>query len=151
MERFTRNHYGYTLVTATDETANQSEIAQQNTSAHPQPSVNPAKAGSSKYAWVSPLVLCALFILLVAATRVYVGGPGGVIFVWKGELSFIDTVVNLVDYANLPKEELAKHPQLVMQMEEMDLLDPSNEGFEKRKRIRKNSAKKENSQAPAQD
>jgi hypothetical protein len=101
----------------------------------------------SNYDWVSPIVLCALLIILISATRVYIGGPDGMLVVWKGELSFNETVVNLADYVDLPKSELAKHPQLFMQMEEMDLLNPSYERPLKRKRIRKNSGESEGAQS----
>lgn len=104
----------------------------------------------SKYDWVSPIVLGILLIVLISATRVYIGGPDGMIVVWKGELSFNETVVNLADYVNLPKSELAKHPQLFTQMEEMDLLNPSYERPLKRKRIRKNSAEDQGAQSTAQ-
>ena len=104
---------------------------------------------SSKYDWVSPVVLCALLLVLISATRVYIGGAEGVIFVWKGGFSFNDTVVNIADYANLTKEELAQHPALLTQMEDMDLLNQDFERPIRRKRIRKNSDNPEATQAPA--
>lgn len=130
--------------------------SQPNTSGVSDNSENSKSAGSmpandkSKYDWVSPIVLGALLIVLLSATRVYIGGPDGMIVVWKGELSFNETVVNLADYVNLPKDELAKHPQLFTQMEEMDLLNPSYERPLKRKRIRKNSGEGEGAQSTAQ-
>jgi hypothetical protein len=69
-------------------------------------------------------LLTALMFVLISATRVYVGGPDGLEFVWKGELSFNDTVVNLVDFQGMPPKDiaLAHSPTLVSQMEDMGLI-----------------------------
>lgn len=109
--------------------------------------ISSTKGSKSKYDWLSPVVLCILLLVLISAIRVYIGGPEGVVFVWKDELSFTDVVVNIADYANLPRSELAKHPKLLIQMEEMDLLNPTYERPYKRKRIRKNSDNPSESQS----
>lgn len=111
----------------------------------------PSPSKKSKSDWISPVLLCILLLVLISASRVYIGGPEGVIFVWKGEFSFNDTIVNIAEYANLPQKELtsqqAKHPHVISQMEEMDLLNPSFERPIKRKRIRKNSDSEETTQS----
>jgi hypothetical protein len=75
--------------------------------------------------------------VLIAAIRIYVGGPDGLEVVWKGGLNFEDTVVNVNDYANQPRKEmLATKPALLSQMEEMGLYDSSDtpaEMFRKRR------------------
>ena len=76
--------------------------------------------------WLPSIALIFLMILLIAAARVYIGGPDGIEIVWKGELSFADTVVNLADYVGIPKDEFSrnfKNPSLISQMEEMGLFD----------------------------
>ncbi len=74
--------------------------------------------------WLPSILLTALMFVLISATRVYVGGPDGLEFVWKGELSFNDTVVNLVDFQGMPPKDiaLAHSPTLVSQMEDMGLI-----------------------------
>lgn len=85
------------------------------------------------------LVLLLLFVIIVLASRVYIGGPDGLMIVWKGVLSADDTVVNLHDYAGVPREQLEKKPQLLMQMEEMHLLDPVFVKVRRKSRIKKDS------------
>jgi len=70
------------------------------------------------------MLLTVLMFVLISATRVYVGGPDGLEFVWKGELSFTDTVVNLVDFQGMPPKDIAlgHSPALVSQMEDMGLI-----------------------------
>lgn len=68
-------------------------------------------------------VLFLVMILLLSATRIYVGGPDGIEVVWKGELNFADTIVNLNEYIGIPKKDFAKHPSLLAQMEEMGFFD----------------------------
>lgn len=80
-------------------------------------------------------------MLLVAAMRVYIGGPDGVTVVWKGDLTFADTVININDYLGLPASEFQKHPLLLGQMEDMGFFD--EETPRKYRRIRKNSGQQQ--------
>ena len=106
----------------------------------------------SKNAWISPLVLGILLLAIVSASRVYIGGPEGLMVVWKGGFSFDDTVVNIYDYANLPREQLERKPLLFQQMKDMDLLDPDSDGDHawKKKRIRKNSRQNKTAPTPTE-
>ncbi|MBX9686115.1 MAG: hypothetical protein K2X27_05405 [Candidatus Obscuribacterales bacterium] len=74
-------------------------------------------------AWAPTIILILVMFLLIAATRVYIGGPDGIEVVWKGELNFADTVVNVVDYVGLPRREFGKRQLLLAQMEQMGLWD----------------------------
>jgi len=48
--------------------------------------------------------------------------------VWKGELTFHDTLVDLDDMAKLPREELLKdHRSVLCQLEDMNLVE-TNDG-----------------------
>lgn len=76
--------------------------------------------------WVPTFALAIILIILVAASRIYIGGPDGIEIVWKGELNFADTIVNLADYAGLTKKEFAQHPALYTQMDEMGLIETSD-------------------------
>jgi hypothetical protein len=89
-------------------------------------------------AWIPSIVLIALMLLLIAASRVYVGGPDGIEVVWKeGEISFVDSVVNVADYVGTPRAEFAaKKPALFAQMEDMGLLEP-DQYKHRRRRIKK--------------
>ncbi len=89
--------------------------------------------------WLPSVLLIAVMLLLIAATRVYVGGPDGIEVVWKGELSFENTVVNLLDYSGLPRSAFARYPALMAQMEEMGFFDyeDSYRGLRKKHRIKK--------------
>lgn len=71
--------------------------------------------------WLPAILLIIFLSVLIAAIRVYVGGPDGFEFVWKGGLSLDDTVVNVDDYANVPRKEMLRKPALLAQMEEMGL------------------------------
>ena len=70
------------------------------------------------------IALLAILVLLVSLIRVYYGGDRGIMIVWKGELSFHDTLVNLAEITRTPKEELLKHHRSVLyQLEAMDLIE----------------------------
>ena len=96
-------------------------------------------------AWIPCIVLILLLFVLIAATRIYVS-PADLLFVWKGGLSFNDTVVNLDDYTDSPtmadiadvRKGLAlKNPELLAQMEDMGLLTEEACLLRKKQRARK--------------
>jgi hypothetical protein len=73
----------------------------------------------------SEILLLALLLVIVGFTRVYFGGPEGVMVVWKGEFGYNDTFVNLDDFYKIPKKEAAaQHAQVLYQLEEMGLTHP---------------------------
>lgn len=83
--------------------------------------------------------------LLVAAIRVYVG-PGEIEIVWKGNLTFADTIVDLCSFTDIPtvdgryvlRNDLAfTRPELLAQMEEMGLLTEEAQMIRKRRRAKK--------------
>jgi hypothetical protein len=68
----------------------------------------------------SELILLLVLLLLVGFARVYYGGEDGLMFVWKGEFGFKDTLVNLPEILALPPDELAReHPSMLSQLEGM--------------------------------
>lgn len=76
--------------------------------------------------WLPVSALLILLIVLLSAVRIYIGGPDGLEVVWKGELEFPDTVINVADYAGLPRKEMEKKPKLLAQMEDMGLFESEN-------------------------
>lgn len=89
--------------------------------------------------WLPAVLLLIFMALLIAAIRVYVGGPDGLEVVWKGMLSLDDTVVNVDDYRNIPRKDILAKPTLLSQMEEMGLYESSETPVEL---LRKRRAKK---------
>jgi hypothetical protein len=75
----------------------------------------------------SELALLAILIVLVALTRVYYGGGRAPMVVWKDELSFHDTLVNIGEFASLPHDVLLKdHRSVLYQLESMEILEPTD-------------------------
>lgn len=73
---------------------------------------------------LSEALLVVLLVLLVACMRIYVGGPDGIIWVWKGAPSFNDTVVELKNFQAMPREELKKsHYDVLWQLEDMGFIE----------------------------
>lgn len=73
---------------------------------------------------ISEVVLLLCLLILIGLIRVYYGGSQGLMVVWKGELSYKDTFVNLKEILNQPKESLiADHPSVYFQLLGMDVLD----------------------------
>lgn len=76
----------------------------------------------------SELVLLLMMVLLLAASRIYYGGQPGCMIVWKGELTFADTLVDLEEMVKLPPQELlAKHRTVFFQLEDMGMLDDAED------------------------
>lgn len=76
---------------------------------------------------VSEVVLLAILVLLVGLTRIYYGGGRPPMVVWKGELTFRDTLVNLGEIVNLPRDQLlTQHRSVLYQLEEMELIQSSD-------------------------
>jgi hypothetical protein len=99
--------------------------------------------------WIPSIILMLLMFLLLSAVRVYVG-PDDLLFVWKGDLSFADTVVNLDDYTAgvtineraVIRSDLAnRNPELLAQMEDMGLLTDEAQAIRKRHKARRAGAK----------
>lgn len=87
---------------------------------------------------ISELVLVVVLVLLVLAVRVYYGGHDGLMIVWKGELGFKDTLVNLPEVMALPKAQLTRdHKSVLWQLEEMGLMEPDDLPEKTRKRLEK--------------
>lgn len=77
-------------------------------------------------AGVSELVLLGLFIVVLGFTRVYYSSADGVLFVWKGEFSFADTLVDLDQYTNMPVAEMERnHRSVLWQLEDMGMVATS--------------------------
>lgn len=95
--------------------------------------------------WLPAILLLIFLSVLIASIRVYVGGPDGLELVWKGGLSYEDTVVNVDDYANVPRKDLLlRKLSLLAQMEEMGLYESSDTPAElvRRRRQKKMRLKK---------
>lgn len=73
--------------------------------------------------WLPSLFLVVIMFFLIASVRLYINCPDGFELVWKGELSFKDTVVDLNTVTGLPRREFADRKALLEQMEEMGLYD----------------------------
>ena len=74
----------------------------------------------------SEIILLAILGLLVGFTRVYYGSDE-LIFVWKGEFGYQDTIVNLPQIQTLSRAELARaHPGVLYQLEEMGLYESAD-------------------------
>jgi hypothetical protein len=102
-----------------------------------EPTSSPIKSSKLNQKLVSDIGLLLVLLLMISLVRVYVGGPQWIILVWKGEMSFKDTVVNLQDLARIPRAELTQlHPKLINQLEEMDLVEPLDLHAVKLKRFR---------------
>lgn len=92
---------------------------------------------------ISLVFLFLILLFLISAVRLYIGGPDHLELVWKDQIGFGDTVVNVNDYAALPREELDKKPGLSAQMEDMGLIDFDDTGM----RFRRMRAKRRKAQA----
>jgi hypothetical protein len=80
---------------------------------------------------LSELFLAGIMIMLLGLTRIYYGGNEGIIVVWKGHLSLTDTLVNLSETLALPREVLiTEHPEVLAQLEEMNLINSGNSSDE---------------------
>jgi hypothetical protein len=99
--------------------------------------------------WAPSIILILLMFLLIAATRIYVA-PDELMIVWKGNLGFADTVVNLDEYSDVPtvdgravarSELAANHPEVLAQMEDMGLLTDEAQMIRKRHKARKAGVK----------
>lgn len=76
----------------------------------------------------SELVLASILLVIVGFTRVYYGGPDGLMVVWKGEFGFKDTLVDLGSFSSLPRNvAVAEHANVLYQLEEMGLVDQYTE------------------------
>lgn len=76
----------------------------------------------------SEIVLVLMLLLLFSCIRVYYGGEQAFMIVWKGELSFADTLVSLEDMIKMPRTQLqGQHRSVFYQLEEMGYLDDSQE------------------------
>lgn len=77
----------------------------------------------------SELGLILALIGIFALVRFYYnyGGEQPLMIVWKGELSFKDTFVNLHDFVNQPRTELERdHKSVLWQLEDMGIMDPGD-------------------------
>lgn len=91
--------------------------------------------------WLPSVGLLFFLVLLIAAIRIYVGGPDGIEVVWKGQLDFSDTVVNVDDYSGSPRAEMVvSKPALLSQMEDMGLFDDEDEARLRRRKRRPRKA-----------
>ncbi|MBY0550076.1 MAG: hypothetical protein K2W95_22565 [Candidatus Obscuribacterales bacterium] len=90
----------------------------------------------------SEIVLVLMLVLLFTCIRVYYGGEQAFMIVWKGELSFADTLVSLEDMIKMPRTQLqGQHRSVFYQLEEMGYLDDSQEELLQHVR-KKNRARK---------
>lgn len=113
-------------------------------------------SGDKKLFNVSELVLLTILVLLVALSRVYWGEGYFPMVVWKGELTFHDTFVNLGQITKLPHDELLKtHKSVLYQLEDMQVItgsDPELESIRSRRwlhhRRRENNSQKTPEAAP---
>jgi hypothetical protein len=79
-----------------------------------------------KFGRVSELLLLILLLVMIGFVRVYYGGETGLIFVWKGQFSYMDTLVNLDEVRKTSRFELQRdRPLMYWQLEEMGLYEPS--------------------------
>jgi hypothetical protein len=76
----------------------------------------------------SEIALLAGLVLLFSVIRIYYGGSQGLMIVWKGEISFQDTLVNLDQLERMPKPQLQReHPSVYWQMLAMDLVEDDHD------------------------
>lgn len=76
---------------------------------------------------ISEIALVVVLVVMLGLVRVYYGGGCGLVFVWKGEFSYSDTLVNLDDILKLPKEVVKEeHPSVYFQMAALDLFEDAN-------------------------
>jgi hypothetical protein len=67
-------------------------------------------------------------VLLFSVIRIYYGGNQGLMIVWKGEITFNDTLVNLTELEKMPKKDLQReHPAVYWQMLAMDLVEDDHD------------------------
>jgi hypothetical protein len=72
---------------------------------------------------ITEIALLAVLVFMVALIRVYYGGNYAPMVVWKGELTFHDTLVNLGEIVSLPRDVLVKdHRSVLYQLEDMDVI-----------------------------
>jgi hypothetical protein len=77
---------------------------------------------------LSEIALLLGLVFLFSVIRIYYGGAQGLMIVWKGELSFKDTIVNLSDLERMPKQQLQQeHPSVYWQMLAMDLVEDDHD------------------------
>lgn len=81
----------------------------------------------------SEILLVIVLIGLVGFTRVYFGGPDGIMVVWKGNFGFADTFVNLGDILNLPPSAVSEHQDVFYQLQEMGMVDVPVSSVNRRK------------------
>ncbi len=94
---------------------------------------------------ISEIGLVVVLVAMLGLVRVYYGGGCGLVFVWKGEFSYNDTLVNLDDIMKLPKEVVKEeHPSVYFQMAALDLFEDANP-FAYRRRHR---LQRQHSQSP---
>ncbi|GEM_PF-3315108 len=76
---------------------------------------------------ITELALLPVLVFLIALTRLYYGGGYSPMLVWKGELTFRDTFVDLGQLLKLSREELIRRHRPVMhQLEAMEILEPAD-------------------------
>lgn len=76
---------------------------------------------------ISEIALVAVLVVMLGLVRVYYGGSCGLVFVWKGEFSYNDTLVNLDDIMKLPKEVVKEeHPSVFYQLAALDQFEDAN-------------------------
>lgn len=86
----------------------------------------------------SEFVLLALLLVMVGFVRVYYGGGPGeeLIFVWKGEFTYRDTLVNLGAILKMPRAQLSSvHPSVLYQLEEMGICSSEDNSSEPPRQI----------------
>jgi hypothetical protein len=77
---------------------------------------------------LSTVVLLLILAVLIGLVRIYYGGSTGIMVVWKSEFGLHDTLVNVAQMEQLPHADLERdHKEVLLQMEEMDLLEPPSE------------------------
>src|SRR5215813_14000130 len=86
----------------------------------------------------SEFALLAALVVLLSLVRIYYGGGHGLMVVWKGQPSFSDTLVNLSDMTQMPRDQLRReHPAVHWQLVAMELLDDNTELDSIRARLHK--------------
>jgi hypothetical protein len=79
-------------------------------------------------------------VLLCSMIRIYYGGAQGLMIVWKGEVTFRDTLVSVSQFEAMPKTELqTQHASVYSQMLAMDLVEDDHDlqVIRKRREVRR--------------
>ena len=77
---------------------------------------------------MSEIVLVLLLLVLIGFIRVYYGSQAGVMFVWKTEFTYKDTVIDLDKVLQESQQDLQKnHPAVYWQLEDMGFLAQPND------------------------